>query len=190
MIHSATPKLDNLTGAFLISTPKMPDPRFCEQVILICAHSEEGAMGICINKPNNLFSMQDILIEADMHIPDYELPPVYIGGPVELESAFIVYTGYSTEHELQITPNLSLSRQASVLEDIANGRGPDKYIFFLGYAGWGPGQLEMELLDDGWLIVPSDEHIIFDVDDDEKWRTAAMHYGIDIATYIDAIGYA
>lgn len=182
--------IDSLTGSFLISTPRMSDPRFEEQVILICAHSNEGAMGICINRPNDLFCIADVLEGANIPVPSFELPSVYIGGPVELESAFIIYTGYQTEYELQITKSLSLSRQTCVLEDIANGTGPEKFMFLLGYAGWGPGQLEQELLDDGWLTVPCDQHIIFDVPDEEKWRTAAMVYGIDISTYHDVIGYA
>jgi len=77
-----------------------------------------------------------------------------------------------------------------VLEDIASARGPEKYLFILGYAGWGPGQLEHELLDEGWLTIPSDDRIIFDVDDDDKWQLAAMQYGIDISIYGDIVGNA
>jgi len=185
------PVIDTLTGTFLISTPKMPDPRFEEQVIYICAHSHEGAMGVAINKPNKLFTIPEILRGANLPVPEIDLPPVYIGGPVELESAFILYqSDYRTDYQLEISPTVSLSRESKILEDIANSNGPDKYLFILGYAGWGPGQLEAELLDDGWLTVPADDHVIFDIPDNEKWRTAAMHYGIDISTFGDVIGYA
>ena len=183
--------IDTLTGSFLISTPNMPDPRFEEQVIYICAHSHEGAMGVAINKPNPYFSIPEILKGADLPIPDIKLPPVYIGGPVELESAFILYqSDYKTEYQLEVSPTISLSRETKILEDIAHYRGPEKYLFILGYAGWGPGQLEAELLDDGWLTVPAYDQVIFDVPDDEKWKTAAMHYGIDISIFGDVIGYA
>ena len=91
MDTNTPPMMDNLTGSFLISTPKMPDPRFEEQVIYICAHNEEGAMGVAINKPNELFSIPEILRGAQLPVPDIEFPPVYIGGPVELQSAFILY---------------------------------------------------------------------------------------------------
>jgi putative transcriptional regulator len=185
------PIIDTLTGSFLISTPKMPDPRFEEQVIYICAHSHEGAMGLAINKPNSFFSLEEILKGAGLPIPVTPLPPVYIGGPVELESAFILYgSNYRTEYQLEITPNISLSRETKVLEDIARGQGPEKYLFILGYAGWGPGQLEQELVEDGWLMVPADEHVIFDLPDEEKWRAAAMTYGIDISVYGDLVGNA
>lgn len=185
------PILDCLTGSFLISTQQMPDPRFEEQVILICAHSEDGAMGVAVNRPNSMFSLAEILKSAQLPVPEKKLPPVHIGGPVELESAFILYSSsYSTEYQLEVTPTIFLSRETKVLEDIAHSRGPEKYLFLLGYAGWGPGQLERELLANGWLTVPGNDSIIFDTDDDEKWRAAAMQFGIDISVYDDFAGRA
>lgn len=191
MAETQAPVIDTLTGSFLISTPQMPDPRFAEQVILICAHGEDGAMGVAVNKPNPYFSLEEILRSADLPVPEQPLPPVYIGGPVELESAFILYSsGYRAEHQLKIGDTLSLSRESRILEDISRGRGPENYLFLLGYAGWGPGQLESELVADGWLSLPSSESIIFDIDDENKWRTAAMLYGIDISTLGDMAGSA
>ena len=182
--------LDSLTGSFLISTPQMPDPRFEEHVIYICAHSHEGAMGLAINKPQYSLSLGEVLQVANMHVPDM-LPPVHIGGPVDLESAFILYTSdYRTEYQLEISPTVSLSREKKVLLDIAESRGPEKYLFLMGYTGWGPGQLEQELVEDGWLMVPADDSIIFDLADENKWKAAAMRYGIDIATFGDVVGYA
>ncbi len=191
MAQPQAPVIDTLTGSFLISTPQMPDPRFAEQVILICAHGEDGAMGVAVNKPNPYFSLEEILRSADLPVPEQPLPPVYIGGPVELESAFILYgSSYRAEHQLEIGATLSLSRESKILEDISQGRGPEQYLFLLGYAGWGPGQLESELVADGWLSLPSSESIIFDIDDGNKWRTAAMLYGIDISTLGDMSGSA
>ncbi len=188
--HSA-PIIDTLTGSFLLSTPRMPDPRFEEQVILICAHSHEGAMGVAVNKPNSAFSLSEILNGAHLPVPGRSLPPVYIGGPVELESAFILYqSDYQTDYRLEISPTVSLSRETRVLEDIALGRGPEKFLFLLGYTGWGPGQLEQELVSDGWLTVPASDHIIFDTPDEFKWKAAGLQFGIDIATFGDYTGYA
>lgn len=181
----------SLAGTFLVSTPQMPDPRFEEHVIYICAHSEEGAMGVAINQPNRVFAMAEILRGAGLPVPDGGLPPVYIGGPVELESAFILYlSDYCTEHRLEVSDTVSLTRETRVLEDIARGHGPSKYLFILGYTGWGPGQLENELMANGWLSVPASDVIIFDTPDEIKWRAAAMQYGIDIVTYEDVIGNA
>ena len=183
--------IDNLTGSFLISTPKMPDPRFAEQVIYMCAHNEEGAMGVAVNRPNPFLTLEEILRSAQLPVPDGELGAVYAGGPVEMESAFILYhSDYYAEHKLEVSSSISLSRENRILEDIAHARGPEKYLFLLGYAGWGPGQLESELLADGWLTLPADEHVIFDTPDEEKWKSAALLYGIDISTFGDTLGYA
>lgn len=191
MADTQAPVIDQLTGSFLISTPQMPDPRFAEQVILICAHSDEGAMGVAVNKPNPYISLEEILKSSNLPVPENELPPVYIGGPVEIESAFVLYrSDYRVDHQIEICSGLSLTRESKILEDISKNSGPENYLFLLGYAGWGPGQLESELVADGWLSLPSDESIIFNVDNSEKWRTAAMLYGIDISTLGDMAGYA
>lgn len=191
METEARPVMENLTGSFLISTPKMPDPRFAEQVIYICAHNEEGTMGVAVNRPNPFLTLEEILRSAQLPIPENKLPPVYAGGPVEMESAFILYrSDYHAVNKLEVTKTISLSRENRILEDIAHDKGPDKYLFILGYAGWGPGQLESELIADGWLALPADDQIIFDAPDEEKWKAAALLYGIDISTFGDTLGYA
>ena len=183
--------IDTLTGSFLISTPRMPDPRFSEQVLYICAHSHEGTMAVVINRPNPFLTMDEILSGAKLPVPEKQLPPVYIGGPVEPASAFILFSSdYQTEQQLAISSTISLSREATLLEDIAKDQGPEKYLFILGYAGWAPGQLEQELMAEGWLVVPANDSIVFDVPDDEKWQRAAMVYGIDISTFGDVVGNA
>lgn len=191
-MNGQTAHLSNsLTGSFLVSTPQMPDPRFEEHVIYICAHNEEGAMGVAINQPNPAFSLAEILRSANLPVPEGSLPPVYIGGPVELESAFILYlSDYIAQYKLDVSTTVSLTRETKVLEDIAKGRGPNNYLFILGYTGWGPGQLEHELMANGWLNVPASDEIIFKQPDKFKWKAAAMQYGIDIATYEDVIGNA
>ncbi|MDR3090005.1 MAG: YqgE/AlgH family protein [Desulfobulbaceae bacterium] len=186
------PTLDTLTGAFLVSTRRMSDPRFAETVIYMCGHGKEGAMGLVVNKPSHSLTMAEILHSADLLVSDKPelLPPVYIGGPVEMASAFILYSSeYRADHQLSVSPTISLSRDKRVLADISFGRGPENYLFLMGYAGWGPGQLERELVEDGWLLVPAADSIIFDTDDDAKWKSAALRYGIDITTFDDALGY-
>lgn len=191
MKKQANPGNYSLTGSFLVSTPQMPDPRFEEHVIYMCAHNAEGAMGVSINRPNHLFSLAEILQGANLPIPEKKLAPVHIGGPVDLESAFILYrSDYAAEHRLEISRTVSLTREIKVLEDIARGGGPATYLFVLGYTGWGPGQLEKELVNNGWLNLPANDRIIFDMPDEDKWKAAAMAYGIDIATFEDVIGYA
>jgi putative transcriptional regulator len=183
--------IDTLTGSFLISTPRMPDPRFSEQVLYICAHSHEGTMAVAINRPNLFLSLDEILSGANLPVPTEKMGPIYNGGPVEPTSALILFSSdYQADQQLAVSPTISLSREARLLEDIAKGQGPAKYLFILGYAGWGPGQLEQELLAEGWLVVPADDALVFDVPDEEKWQRAAMLYGIDISTYGDVVGNA
>ncbi|WP_267928908.1 YqgE/AlgH family protein [Desulfolithobacter dissulfuricans] len=183
--------MESLTGYFLISTPQMPDPRFQEQVVYICAHNEEGAMGLVINNPHPEITLLDVLHGANMPIPEGVLPPVYLGGPVEMEAGFILYSGDGKSRlSLEITPEIHLSRDAGLLHDIALGKGPEHFLFMLGYAGWAPGQLEAELMDNGWLTVPGDFDVLFNTPDEEKWKLAAGRYGIDIAVFGDVIGNA
>ncbi len=183
--------MESLTGHFLISTPQMPDPRFQEQVIYLCAHNQEGAMGLVINNPSREITLLDVLHGANMPIPEGQLPPVYIGGPVELDAGFILHSSeYRKGLGLEVTPEVILSRDAGVLEDISRGTGPAHYLFMLGYAGWAPGQIEAELVDNSWLTVPGDIEVLFETPDAMKWKKAAQKFGIDISTFGDMIGYA
>lgn len=191
MEHSKNPIIDTLTGSFLLSTRQMPDPRFTEQVIYICSHGHEGSVGIAINKPEPTLSLKEVLLTNNLPVPKDMTAPVYIGGPVEPNAAFILYqSNYSTDQHLEVSSTVYLSRSTKVLEDIAHGCGPEKFLFTLGYAGWGPGQLEQELVSQGWLTVPAQDSIFFDVPDKDKWHHAAALYGIDISTYQDYVGYA
>jgi putative transcriptional regulator len=189
----SAPILDILTGSFLVATRRMPDPRFAEMVIYICDHGQGGAMGLVINKPSLSVTLLEILRGAGLESPTEPelLPPIYFGGPVEMASAFILFSAdYQVDYQFSISPTVSLSRDRRVLEDISLGRGPAKDLFLMGYSGWGPGQLEMELSENGWLLVPADDSIIFDTADDEKWRAAGLRYGIDITTFDDVLGNA
>jgi putative transcriptional regulator len=183
--------MDSLAGHFLISTPQMPDPRFQEQVIYLCAHNEEGAMGLVINNPNPEITLLDVLHGSSLIIPEGPLPPVYMGGPVELDAGFILYSGeIHDRHSVEVKPGIYLSRDSRLLEDISLGKGPEQYLFLLGYAGWGAGQLEGELVENGWLTVPADLDVLFHTPDEQKWRKAAQKFGIDISIFGDVIGYA
>lgn len=183
--------MESLQGNFLISTSKMPDPRFREKLIYMCGHTEEGAIGLVVNNPLPDVRLDEILKSADITVPDFELPPVYVGGPVEMGAGFILYTAdYQAESQLQVSATICLSSDPKILQDIASSSGPQNYLFLLGYAGWGAGQLENELTDNGWLTLPADDEVIFHTPDSQKWKVAAQRYGIDITTYGDIIGSA
>jgi len=181
----------DLQGQFLIATPQMPDPRFRETVIYLCAHTDEGAMGLVINQPIPHITLSDVLRSANMSVPATPLPPVYIGGPMEVETSFFLYSSdYRAKTFLEITDNVCLSREPEILQDIARGKGPRDYIFILGYAGWAPGQIENELKVNGWLALPANDKILFNTADDEKWHLAAKEHGIEISLFGDVIGNA
>ena len=183
--------MESLQGSFLISTSKMPDPRFQEKLIYMCGHSEEGSIGLVVNNPLPDITLDEILLNASITIPEFELPPVYLGGPVEMGSGFILYSSdYQTENHMQVSPSICLSSDQQILQDISLGKGPERYLFLLGYAGWAPGQLEDELTDNGWLTLPAEDDIIFNIPDTMKWKVAAQKYGIDITTFGDIVGSA
>ncbi|PIE60292.1 MAG: hypothetical protein CSA31_02795 [Desulfobulbus propionicus] len=183
--------MESLAGNFLISTPQMPDPRFQKQVIYMCAHNKEGAMGLVINNPNHEITMLEVFHGAHLPIPEGPLPPVYIGGPVALDAGFILYVSEKPDElAMAVTSQISLSRDTRMLEDISRGKGPKEYLFLLGYAGWAAGQLENELVDNGWLTVPGDLDVLFHTPDEQKWKKAAARFGIDISMIGDSIGSA
>lgn len=135
--------------------------------------------------------MLEVLFSANIPIPEGPLPPVYMGGPVETDAGFILYSSdYQAKNGREITSTTSFSRDARLLEDISKGQGPANYLFLLGYAGWDVGQLENELMDNSWLTVPGDSDIIFHTPDAAKWKKAAARYGIDISMFSDAVGNA
>lgn len=183
--------MESLQGSFLISTSRMPDPRFREKLIYMCGHTEEGAIGLVVNNPIVDVRLDEILRSADIPVPDFDLPPVYLGGPVEMGSGFILYTAdYHAHSQLQVSETVCLSSDPKILRDIALDAGPRSYLFLLGYAGWGPGQLENELTDNGWLMLPAEDEVIFNIPDSIKWKVAAQKFGIDITTYGDVVGSA
>lgn len=183
--------MESLKGKFLIATPQMPDPRFREQVIYICSHTKEGAMGLVLNHPIIDITMADVLRSINIPLPEAPLPLVHLGGPVEMEAAFILYSSeFTSKRYLEITESVHLSRDPDILHAISKGHGPEDYIFLLGYAGWASGQLENELVANGWLILPAAYEDIFHIPDELKWRHVAKKYGIDIDLFGDVVGRA
>lgn len=183
--------MDSLQGNFLIATPRMPDPRFHQQVVYLCAHNEaEGAMGLIINQPTD-HSLAEVMAGAGIELPPHPLPAIYLGGPVEMESGFFLFSAdYGCPHYLEVTEQIRLSNDVEILRDIARGQAPVDYLFALGYSGWGPGQLEAELAEDCWLVMPGDYQVIFHTSDPRKWKQAARLGGIDIAIFGEVVGSA
>ena len=170
-----------LTGQLLVAMPQMQDPRFQRTVIYMCAHTAEGAMGLVINRLIDSITFPDLLeqlgIEGDT--PGNEIK-IHFGGPVESGRGFVLHTAdYRQEGTLSISGEVALTATIDILKDIARGGGPRQKLLALGYAGWGPGQLDAEIQANGWLQVPADSQLVFGPDLDGKWQLALAKLGIE-----------
>lgn len=178
------PDID-LNGKLLIAMPEMGDPRFAYSVIFLCAYSDEGAMGLVINKPTEDLRLSDLLNQLDIaQGADARDLPVHFGGPVEHGRGFVLhdYGYHSSISTLEITEDFAMTATLDILEDLAQGRGPGHAIIALGYAGWGPGQLESEIAQNGWLTCEADPELVFHTPDALKWDTALKKLGISALT--------
>lgn len=182
----------SLVGQLLIAMPGMSDPRFARSVIYMCAHSEEGAMGLVVNRAIEQISLAELLqqLEIDTSAVD-ERVLVNFGGPVETGRGFVLHSpDYMREGTLVVTSSVALSATIDILKAIAAGSGPRRHLLALGYAGWGPGQLDSEILANGWLHVDADEELVFGADLDQKWDKAMAKLGINPVLLSDAAGHA
>ncbi|WP_428608072.1 YqgE/AlgH family protein [Sedimenticola sp.] len=182
----------SLTNQFLIAMPGLADANFHHTVTYLCQHGAEGAMGIVINRPSGL-RLNDILDQLD--ISDSSLPcaeqPIYIGGPVQTDRGFVLHTtGGEWDSTLQITPTISITTSRDILDAIARGKGPQKTLIALGYAGWGVGQLEDEMSANAWLNGPAPEQVLFDLPAEARWEAAAKALGIDLNLLSGEAGHA
>jgi putative transcriptional regulator len=183
MARADTSRSDSggLEGRFLIAMPGIGDQRFHRSVIFICAHSDEGAMGLIINKPSDGLNFSDLLSQLKIDVDGDANPgrPIKIGGPVESSRGFVLHsTDYGEDGALEIEGGYRLTGTVDILRDIAEGNGPSKHMIALGYTGWAPGQLEQELQQNGWLACDAASGIIFAEDDDAKWVQALSTLGI------------
>ena len=168
-------------GQLLLAAPKMKDFRFEKAVILICSHSADGAMGIIVNKPTLELKFEDVLSQLQINTPIVvSNQKIYFGGPVEYGRGFVVHSpDYDlTESSLTIREEFFLTASKEILEDIANGCGPKNSLLALGYAGWGPGQLENEIFSDSWLICDPDPNLVFTLQPELKWNDGLKKLGV------------
>lgn len=185
----------NLTGKILIAMPGMGDPRFERSVVLICAHSDEGAMGLVLNHALPEIDFTELLEQLGIEVEENARPvQIRFGGPVEPGRGFVLHKvaehGQDPEGRMRIGHSLAMSTTRDILEDLAQGSGPDPAVLALGYAGWGPGQLETEMLANGWLTGDSAEDLIFDAANEDKWQRALRAQGIDPSVLSAAAGRA
>ncbi|MDD3182145.1 MAG: YqgE/AlgH family protein [Alphaproteobacteria bacterium] len=169
-----------LTGQLLVAMPAMLDPRFERTVVLICSHGPEGAMGLVLNRMFGELDFAGLLAQFNLKLtPGVPELPVYYGGPVEPVRGFVLHSSdYQKESTTVITPSVNLTATVEILSSLAEGKGPDRALLVLGYAGWAPGQLEIEIQNNGWLTVPADDDLVFDGDIEVKWSRALGKIGV------------
>lgn len=190
------PDFESLNNQFLIAMPALNDPNFSRTVTLICEHTPDGAMGVTINRQLDL-SIESIFEQLGIKTnhtarADSSLPiGVYQGGPVQENRGFVLHSPIgSWESTLPITEELGLSTSQDILQAMALGEGPEQCLLALGYAGWGPGQLEFEMRENTWLSGPADRKIIFETALESRWQAAAQSMGVDLNSIHGEAGHA
>lgn len=185
-----------LTGHLLIAMPAMQDPNFSRTVTYICEHSEQGALGIVINRPLDM-ELGAIFDQLDLEDVDPALAsqPVLQGGPVHQERGFVLHepelpAGQEFDATLAVSDSIRVTTSQDILAAMARGQGPRRTVVALGYAGWGAGQLESELKENAWLSVPASARIIFETPFEQRWRESARLLGVDVALLSSQAGHA
>ncbi len=181
-----------LTGQFLIAMPTLLDPRFARSVVYMCSHNETGAMGLVINRLYGAIDikglMDQLTIPVGTQTPDM---PVHYGGPVETGRGFILHTDdYMQDTSMRVDGEIAMTATMDILKSIANGTGPSKCLVILGYAGWGPGQLEQEIQSGSWLNAPVDLELLFNTNLDTKWERAIATLGFSPGLLSTEMGHA
>lgn len=181
-----------LTGHLLIAMPTLADPNFSRTVTYICEHSDQGALGIIINRPLDM-DLGNVFEQLSLDVADPELAgrPVLQGGPVHRERGFVLHdSDQPYDATLAVTDIVRVTTSQDILAAMASGQGPRRVLLALGYAGWGAGQLEHEICENAWLSVPATTHLLFEIPFEERWQEAARLLGIDLSTLSLQAGHA
>lgn len=181
----------SLAGQLLIAMPQMQDPRFARTVIFMCAHNAEGAMGLVVNKAVAQPTMTELLQQLGIAATNLHEERVHFGGPVEAGRGFVLHSAdYAETETLMIDDGIGLTATLEILRAIARGDGPRQRLLALGYAGWGPGQLDAEIQANGWLHVDADSELVFGETNEDKWQRAIAKLGIDPFALSSDVGHA
>jgi putative transcriptional regulator len=163
-----------ITGQLLVATPEMKDPRFAEAVIYMVKHDADGAFGLVINRPMAKGPFEDLLkgFGAEIEGAQGEVL-IHYGGPVSMQQGFVLHSDdIMIESSMKVVNGIAMTADVKMIEAMARGKGPSQSLVMLGYAGWAPGQLEMEVKADSWFVIPGDKSLVFGEDADKKWRAA------------------
>lgn len=186
-----------LTNHFIIAMPSLLDANFDRTVTYICEHDENGTFGIIINRETDI-TLEEVISQMEIGTGSSQTRvsnplhhTIYLGGPVQQNRGFILHNPPGNwGSTLKINEHIALTTSRDILEAIANNQGPEQSIIALGYAGWGPGQLEQEMVANAWLNCPAEEQIIFNTPSDQRWQAAANLLGVDLQLLSNDPGHA
>ena len=169
-----------VTGQFLLAMPGIGDPRFERSVIAMCSHDEEGALGIGLGRIIPRLGFHELLAQLDIEPGVAPNAPIHLGGPVEPTRGFVIHSrDWGGQESIDVAGRWTLSPTIDVLQAIAAGKGPTRWVAALGYAGWGGGQLEEELTRHGWFVAPGDDELLFEGTAESRWNQGFKAAGID-----------
>lgn len=181
--------ITDLSGNFLIAVPRMEDSNFKRAVILLCEHTKEGAFGLIINKIL-MNSFKPLLPAFEIEKSKVDLP-IYYGGPVRPEQGYVIYSPFDKKYgAMKVTKSLAVTASKDILHDIAEGKGPERYMLALGFSGWAANQLEGEMMTDSWLVAPLNYDIVFEMPPEDRWKEAAALIGVDFERFFCSSGRA
>lgn len=182
----------SLQGQLLVAMPTMGDPRFDRAVIYMCEHTPEQAMGLVINHPSDAVGFNDLLRQFDINQPAEDASlQIHMGGPLETSRGFVLHSAdYVQRGSLIISETMALTANVDILRAIAHKEGPHHSLLALGYAKWGPSQLEDEIMDNVWLHIEADEELVFCTEPSQKWLRAMSKLGIDVSLLSADFGHA
>lgn len=192
-LGTTTQTLGELTGKLLVATPGMGNEQFDKSVVFVCEHSAKGAMGLIVNKRAKGMALGDVLEQLDVDVAGHvKALPVYFGGPVEIARGFVLHSPdfQSSLQTVNVGMDFAMTVTMDVLEEMGKGVGPENAQMMLGYAGWGPDQLENEIAQNGWLICEATVELVFGADDSAKWALALASMGLDPLTLSATAGHA
>jgi len=185
----------NLANHFLIAMPSIQDPVFGGTVVYVCEHNDKGVLGVVINKPTDM-TMETLFDRVDLKLAEglratVVDEPIMFGGPVQDDRGFVLHSpGGRYSSSLSVTDDVAFTTSIDVLEAVASGGGPARMLVSIGYAGWSPGQLEEEILRNGWLTVGADARVLFDLPIEERYNAAIKLLGIDPLMLASEAGHA
>ncbi|AWX14623.1 hypothetical protein CEP49_04125 [Mergibacter septicus] len=194
MKNSHSAELQQLQNHFLVATPRINDEIFQNTVIYVCQHNNEGSMGIVINQPTSI-SVAEIIAQSNFMMAkerSYPASWVLAGGPVNTERGFILHTPTKQQfiNSRKVSERLCLTTSIDIIDILGTDQEPEKYLVALGCAGWSEGQLEKEIRQNVWQVLPADEKILFDTDYLQRWDEVYKQLGVNIHSLASYVGNA